>query len=138
VAKSRKSDEGAAAERAAASADLESALVAGDSARTVKARERLRQANADYADRLVDQTRAERRAFPDFESLLSDPSLQVDPQAAVLASIVAYAAAEPATVSVPTRRAVFGMSEWFEWSVHEAGAVHSYGRATAQAVTSGR
>ncbi len=138
MAERRDSDEVAAAHRAAASADYESALLAGDSERAAQAREGLRQANADYANRLVDRARAERRALPDFEALLADPTFHADPQAVVLASIVAYAAAEPATVSVPSRRPAFGMSEWFELSVRESETVRTYRRSTAQAVTSGR
>lgn len=138
MAKRRDSDEAAASRRAAASADYESALLAGDADRAAKASDSLREANANYANRLVDRVRSERRALPDFEALLSDPTFPADPESLVLASIVAYAAAEPATVSVPSRRAAFGMSKWFESSIRESATVRTYQRSTAQPVTSGR
>lgn len=95
--------EAAAAEFAEASSEYEAALLSRDRVRRAAADSRLRTANDHFARTLADLVAARRALVPSFEALLHDPAMQPDHDSAVLASIVAYAAAAPASAGSPVR-----------------------------------
>lgn len=94
----------AATEYFAATADYEAAHICGAGIPDSDAERRFRAAAAEYVAALHALTRARKEQVPSFESLLSDPTVQVDPEGLVLDSIRAYAAAEPASAGSPMRR----------------------------------
>jgi hypothetical protein len=57
----------------------------------------------EYSRTLLDLVAERRAAVPSFEVLLMDPTMQVDPESVVLASILAYSQAKPATAGLPVR-----------------------------------
>ena len=95
----------AAAEYAAASAAYESALMSHDAVQKSATQERLRAAGDAYARTLKDLVAARRAAVPTFDELLRDSTMQADPGALVLESILAYALAEPASAGRPVSQA---------------------------------
>jgi hypothetical protein len=93
----------AASDHAAATSAFEAALLSGDPDRIAAAREDLRAQQGSYAQARMDAV-AGRRLLPSFEDLLASPTVQADPQSLILASIVAYAAAQPASAAMPAPR----------------------------------
>lgn len=86
-----------------ATADYEGAHMASGGAPDAETRQHYRVATDAYAEALQALVRARKEQVPSFESLLSDPTVQVDPDARVLASIRRFAAAEPASAGAPLR-----------------------------------
>src|SRR4051794_22309692 len=90
----------AASEYLAASSAYEAAVGSGDPERTKRAFEQLKAAEDSYSHTLRDLVSARQRGERTFEALLRDPTSQVDRFAVVLASIVAHAAALPASAGL--------------------------------------
>ena len=103
IAEAAAKHEAAAAEFAEASSEYEAALLSRDPARRAAADARLQSANGHFAKTLAELVAARRSLVPSFEALLHDPATQPDQESAVLASIVAYAAAAPASAGSPIR-----------------------------------
>jgi hypothetical protein len=89
-----------------ATADYEAAVMSGAAAERSLATERYAAASAEYSATLAQLHKARRLHSRTFLSALADPSVGCDPQSMVLASIVAYAAARPASAGLEVRRAV--------------------------------
>jgi hypothetical protein len=91
----------AAASYERASAKYEVAAMSGDeSAR--QAAERVLLVSGDaYARTAAEMISARKRCAPTFEQLLRDPRTQMDPGSEILASILDYAAAKPASAGLP-------------------------------------
>lgn len=81
-----------------ASAAYEDAVVSGDQERRREALAELDAAGEEYAASM-----ARRLAAPDFLTLLSDLTIQPDPEGRLLASIEEYRNAKPASAGLPVR-----------------------------------
>lgn len=95
----------AAAAFATASDAYEAALQRHDEIARKAAHERLREASDEVSRTLSALVEARRATVPSFEVLLTDPTIQPDPDSVVLksmlASIEAYRAAKPASAGRP-------------------------------------
>lgn len=100
------------------------------------------QANYDraaqtYSDSLQALTRARKAQLPPFDMLLADPVMQVDPEARILASILQYAAAQPASAAAPaSARSLYAeldapLARVRHWALAPHGGSATGSRATA-------
>lgn len=87
-----------------ATADYEAAVMSGEATERSLATERYAAASAEYSATLAQLLKARRLNSRTLVSALADPSVGCDPQSIVLASIVAYAAARPASAGFEVRR----------------------------------
>jgi len=87
-----------------ATADYEAAVMSGGAKERSLATERYAAASSQYSATLAQLLKARRLHSRTFLNALADPSVGCDPQSMVLASIVAYAAARPASAGLEVRR----------------------------------
>jgi hypothetical protein len=97
----QKAHDAAAMHYSEACAEYEAAAMSHQQDLRSRAEEQLQRASQEYARTMADLVAARRAATPSFEDLLRDPTFQSDPQSAVLASILAYSQAAPASAGLP-------------------------------------
>jgi hypothetical protein len=100
VTVAQKAHEVAAERYARASADYETALISHNTQGRDELERELHSATEEYARTMADLVSARRSAAPTFEELLKDPTFQCDPNSIVLASIMSYSHAIPASASL--------------------------------------
>lgn len=125
----------AAVEYVAARSAYESAVMGGDGETRRAAQARMDAAASAYVETLTTVVAARKAAIPVFEALLGDATTQVDADSVILASIVAYSTATPATAGRPT----------FPTSAHrqrsdrlKVGGWTAFSRSTAAALTAAK
>lgn len=96
-----KRHDAAAVEYVAARSAYESAVMGGDAESRRTAQARMDAAAAAYVQTLTAVVEARKAAVPSFEALLADGTMQVDADSLILASIVAYSTAKPASAGRP-------------------------------------
>lgn len=96
-----KRHDAAAVEYVAARSAYENAVMAVDAEARRAAQSRLDAAASDYVETLTVVVAARKAAVPSFEALLGDATLQMDADSLILASIVAYSTAKPASAGRP-------------------------------------
>lgn len=95
----------AAAALVEATVELEGALMAPDPAVRRRAGERYDEARLHEARCLTELVRIRRAHARPLLSVLADPTVSCDPGSSILASIIDYAAAKPASAGLDVRRA---------------------------------
>ncbi len=95
----------AAAALLEATVELEGALMAADPDARRRAGERYDETRQHEACCLTELVRARRAHARPLLSVLADPTVSCDPDSSVLASIIDYAAAKPASAGLDVRRA---------------------------------
>lgn len=98
-----KRHDAAAVEYVAARSAYESAVMGGDTDSRRAAQARMDAAASAYVDTLNAVVEARKAAVPSFEALLGDATMQADADSLILASIVAYSTAKPASAGLPAR-----------------------------------
>ena len=88
-----------------ATAEYEAAVMSGEATERARATERYTAAREEYSASLDQLLKTRRQHSRTFLSALADPSVGCDARSMVLASIVAYAAALPASAGLEVRRA---------------------------------
>lgn len=96
-----KRHDAAAVEYVAARSAYESAVMCGDAETRHAAQARMDAAASAYVETLTAVVQARKAAMPSFEALLGDATIQVDADLLILASIVAYSTAKPASAGRP-------------------------------------
>lgn len=96
-----KRHDAAAVAYVAARSAYESAVLGGDAETRRAAQTRMDAAASAFVETLIEVVEARRAAVPSFEALLSDATMQVDADSLILASIVAYSTARPASAGRP-------------------------------------
>lgn len=93
----------ASAAYADASARYEFAVMSGDAEARRAALAALDEAGEQYARAGAAAVQTRRRAMPSFEQVLADPTCQPDLESQILQSILAFAAAKPASAGRPVQ-----------------------------------
>lgn len=118
-----------------ARANYESAVMSGDEQIRRAAQAQMDAAAQAYVETLTAVVEARRAAVPPFEALLGDPTMQVDEDSLVLASIVAYSTARPASAGRPSSPTT---SRWHGSNRLRVGGWTKFSSDTASALTGAR
>jgi hypothetical protein len=110
-----------------ATSDFEGAIMMGDATERARVAERYASARAEYAATMAQLARARRENTREALSVLADPMMSCDPNGEVLASIVEFAAAQPASAGLDVRRASRRVYQPVDSHV---AAQHTYTRAS--------
>ena len=101
-----KRHDAAAVEYVAARSAYEIVVMGGDLETRRAAQARMDVAASAYVETLTALVEARKAAVPSFEALLGDATMQVDADSLILASIIAYSTAKPASAGRPASASV--------------------------------
>ena len=136
-----KAHDAAAVAYVEARAAYEAVVMGGDIDARAAARARMDAAASVYTETLTAVVAARKAAMPSFEALLADPAMQLDADSMILASIVEYSSAKPATAARPAASSVPASSPTTQprrYDLLNAGGLSSFLSDTADALTAAR